>query len=136
MLRSPSGREFDIAWNPTHSAADRDIQPEPAAGPANSEFGSAAPPPEISLGPLDECGVWTLVSRASAGEQTMLTQLSVNLANERESDLRPPEDQVTDPAAASLAASWLARPLWFYIVGVACAMCVAEWFLYQRRVIT
>jgi hypothetical protein len=136
ILRSPSGREFDIAWNPTRSAADRETQPEPDAGPTTPEIGSAAPAPEISLGPLDECGVWTLVSRESADEQTTLTELSVNLANERESDLRPPEEQVTDRAAASLAANWLARPLWFYIVAVACAMSVVEWFLYQRRVIT
>jgi hypothetical protein len=135
-LQSPSGREFDIAWNPTASVEDQEMHAEPNAGPAKRAIGSAATVPEISLGPLDECGVWTLLAEELAERQTTLTELSVNLANERESDLRPPGEQVTDRVAASLAASWLARPLWFYIVGVACALSIAEWFLYQRRVIT
>jgi hypothetical protein len=88
------------------------------------------------LGPFDECGIWTLVTRQSPAQETIATEFAVNLGHERESDLRPREDLLSESTSTRLAVNWFARPLWFYIAGCACAVTIAEWFLYQRRVIT
>jgi len=111
VLRSPSGHETLVSKPP-------------------------APSPELSLGPLDECGMWTLVAQETPERQTVAAELAVNLANERESDLRPRAEPAADAATPTLAAGWFARPLWFYIAFCACAISVVEWVLHQRRVIT
>jgi len=35
--------------------------------------------------------------------------------------------------AVTLAATWFARPIWFYLIGLAWLLAAVEWFLYQRR---
>jgi hypothetical protein len=138
ILRSPSGRESPIASTPRpvpvrdRKRSDSSPSPQQPPAPPTNTAGDA---PEVSLGPLDECGVWKLVAQQSPEKESIATELAVNLANESESDLRPHEE-LNDPTAAPLAASWFARPLWFYIALCACAIIVTEWFLYQRRVIT
>jgi hypothetical protein len=122
ILRSPSGREREIGRRPATSN-------EPTSS------ASATRLPELSLGPLDECGVWTLMVRESAERQTVVAEIAANLANERESDLRPSKRPLEE-AAATLAGSWFARPLWFYIAALGCAVTVVEWLLHQRRVLT
>ena len=144
ILRSPSGREFLLASTPRPDLVrdrERIIEPEaPKETSTPSAAASATRPDaasrENSLGPFDECGVWTLVSQGSPEQETIATEFAVNLANERESDLRPSAELLSDKAAVPVAAGWFARPLWFYIAACACAITVTEWLLYQRRVIT
>jgi hypothetical protein len=95
------------------------------------------------IGPLNEVGIWSIqpsmegdAKDRSATELGSLIDIAVNLSNTRETDLRPAKailDLVKNQANVS---GWLARPLWFYLVAVACVLAAFEWFLYQRRVIT
>jgi hypothetical protein len=80
--------------------------------------------------------VWTLLASDDNDKRAVVREVAVNLANERESDLRPIE--TADPSAVQRASvgSWLARPLWFYLAAVACLAAVVEWLLHQRRVLT
>ncbi len=102
---------------------------------------------KATLGPLDQCGVWQVSgslreplpengrSPASDGTRSVPAALefACNLASRSESDLRVPEKLLAAQTAPSLAAGWLARPVWFYLVGLAWLLAAVEWFLYQRR---
>jgi hypothetical protein len=88
------------------------------------------------LGPLDECGIWTVHRAGNPPDDPALAELAVNLANAAESDLRPPADRLAQDRNEPVLAGWLSRPLWFYLLAAACALTVTEWFLYQRRFIT
>jgi hypothetical protein len=136
ILRSPTGRVTEIArpQTATNELANSDSATTSKQQP--SAVASATPSTDLSLGPFDECGVWSLISREAPDHETVAADLAVNLANERESDLRPHEAPPTGTTAAALAAGWFARPLWFYIAACVCAVTVVEWFLYQRRIIT
>jgi VWA domain-containing protein/aerotolerance regulator-like protein len=91
-----------------------------------------------SIGPLDECGIWSIAQESASKDgtrslPTTQTDLACNLANKTESDLRVPESLIQHQAPVALAAVWFARPIWFYAVGVAWLLTFIEWFLYQRR---
>jgi len=106
---------------------------------------------KTSIGPLDQCGVWRIVpnvvgtlrvpspengsSAPDDGTRSVpaTLELACNLANRAESDLRVPEKLLASRPAAGLAASWLSRPVWLYLVAAAWLLATAEWFLYQRR---
>jgi hypothetical protein len=106
---------------------------------------------KASVGPLDECGVWTLVEQvseaavpaAASGDSSGSTamdlagspavELACNLASRAESDLRMPEKLLDARPQAALATSWLARPIWFYLAVLVWLLLAVEWFLYQRR---
>jgi hypothetical protein len=113
FLRSPSGEERELSSNATR----------------------------VSLGPLDACGIWKVIRRnAGAGGSSQakpesqpetLLELACNLADRRESDLRPP--QALGPRTASMAVGLLIRPIWFYLLAAAWLLTSWEWFLYQRR---
>ena len=102
-----------------------------------------------TIGPFDEAGLWTLVEPAENAdadadqlnseipvEKTPLRQMAVNLANPRETDLRPSQTLAAKPKLSGASATWLNRPIWFYLALIACVVTAAEWFLYQRRLIT
>jgi hypothetical protein len=98
---------------------------------------------KVSLGPLDECGVWSVepanseVARREADASGgPVLELACNLANRRESDLRPDEKLLAARPADSVAGGWFTRPIWFYLVAGAWLVAAGEWFLYQRRWIT
>jgi len=129
LLRAPDGREQPL------------IVPEGAS--------------KLTVGPLDQCGVWSVVRRApgdhreerrergrngpapatqagtGGGGTEILTELACNLADRRESDIRPaaglPERRT------SLAAGLAGRPIWYYLLASALMLTCWEWFLYQRR---
>lgn len=104
-------------------------------------------PPSVekaNIGPLDECGVWS-IRRAAANEQAgesqsaspALVELACNLSNRAESELRA-ADATTAPdyLAAGFAGGWMTRPFWFYLIVAAWLLAAVEWYLYQRRWIT
>jgi hypothetical protein len=98
---------------------------------------------KASLGPLSECGVWSLepasgdlAHRATDASRSPILELACNLANRIESDLRPPQKLLEAQPTPSLAGGWFTRPIWFYLVALAWLVAATEWFLYQRRWIT
>jgi von Willebrand factor type A domain/Aerotolerance regulator N-terminal len=117
---------------------------------------AAAGAPKVTVGPLDKCGVWRLIERVpAAAEQSKrgnsqavdsktaapsptavhqdvtLTELACNLADRRESDLRPAEG--LPDRNPGLAAGIAVRPIWYYLLASALMLTCWEWFLYQRR---
>jgi hypothetical protein len=104
---------------------------------------------KVAVGPLDRCGVWSIVRRSQAnpaegsrpatGSSTgknperpdVLAELACNLADRRESDLRPAEG--LPERTTSLAAGLAVRPIWYYLLASAWLLTCWEWFLYQRR---
>ncbi len=111
---------------------------------------------KVSVGPLDRCGVWSVFERADSGPSAKtrgnaatdagnpganganaanpgmpLTELACNLADRRESDLRPAEG--LPERETRLAAGIAVRPIWYYLLASALMLTCWEWFLYQRR---
>lgn len=100
-----------------------------------------------TVGPLDRCGVWTVRIGASAVETdgakkagasaapapagAIVAELPCNLADRRESDLRPAAGLAERPVP--LAAGLAVRPIWYYLLAAAWLLICWEWFLYQRR---
>jgi hypothetical protein len=41
-----------------------------------------------------------------------------------------------DSRSSALSSSWFSRPIWFYLIVIACSLSTLEWFLYQRRFIS
>ncbi|MDZ4849188.1 MAG: VWA domain-containing protein [Pirellulaceae bacterium] len=138
---SPSQPERDTAL-----AAGSDAKPSVAEEPAASADGSLV---AGKVGPLNEIGIWNVVSadgESASATNTVpskdvappepLYEIAVNLSNARESDLRPSKEFQASNTNQPLVSSWLGRPVWFYLIFIACALTTTEWFLYQRRLIT
>ncbi|MDA1229667.1 MAG: hypothetical protein O2856_02745, partial [Planctomycetota bacterium] len=100
-----------------------------------------------TIGPLNEVGVWSvsLVSHARPSTATVstandaspvLAEVAINLANARETDLRPLKELVESPQTQVTVAGWFSRPFWYYLILLACLLTTVEWFLYQRRLIS
>jgi hypothetical protein len=90
----------------------------------------------VTVGPLDRAGVWSVVRKppvsvAGTGTGELVVELACNLADRRESDLRPP-DGLPD-RRPGLAAGLAVRPIWYYLLASALMLTCWEWFLYQRR---
>jgi hypothetical protein len=113
---------------------------------------------KLTLGPLDECGVWSLVpvvptseqpaaapsadersegnGRAAAPRSAALMDFACNLASPAESDIRPPAELLDRPAPATMRAGLGAHPAWFWLLLAGLILTSVEWCLYQRRVIS
>lgn len=95
----------------------------------------------VTAGPLNEVGLWTLttaVSNKSVNSETIGADavVAVNLASDKETDLRP-RALISATARSGLQMSrWLSRPLWIYLTIVAMILTGVEWILYQRRFIS
>lgn len=98
-----------------------------------------------TIGPLLDGGIYQLGPEASlvsasdadatmrfSGEDPLVTEIAVNLADREESDLRPRTHSLATTAAAARRG---ARSLWFYLTLAALGLIVGEWFLYQRRIV-
>lgn len=91
---------------------------------------------KLTIGPLDRCGIWRLAPAVEGkpNEAGLAVQeIACNLANPRESDLRPAEALSESPSVEATGAMWSSRPIWFYLLTAALLLGVMEWFLYQRR---
>jgi hypothetical protein len=94
--------------------------------PANSE--------RLSLGPLDQCGVWRVIA-SEGGEDSTLLELACNLADRNESDVRvskSDEAKSTPVVSVSLFGN---RPVSVWLIASAWLLMAIEWWAYQRRVI-
>ena len=123
--------------------------------PAGKEHAVLVKQGQATIGPLDQAGIWTLHWDAQVGQEAAKARsvssayadqdpdqahgddqlrIAANLADERESDLRPPTNLTVNTDQTTGAV--MARPPWFYLAVVACAFVLFEWFAYQRRWIT
>jgi hypothetical protein len=98
---------------------------------------------KVTVGPLDRTGVWRVLKRSAKSlvsakkgkdaidRRDVVAELACNLADRRESDLRP----AVEPAERrpGLAAGLAVRPIWYYLLASALMLTCWEWFLYQRR---
>ncbi len=107
--------------------------------PSDSESDSAL----VTVGPLNEVGLWKLTAtgpttaqKSEGQEMDSLAEVAVNLASERETDLRPLKELLDSPQSKTIMAGWFSKPLWFYLILLACVLTSVEWFLYQRRCIS
>ncbi len=96
----------------------------------------------VTIGPLDQRGVWTLApapaeTSTTAGTATTKAtaveplEIACNVACAEESDLAPRLSE--EAQTASLAGRFGGQPLWLYLLLAAIALTSTEWFLYQRR---
>ncbi|MCU0718859.1 MAG: VWA domain-containing protein [Pirellula sp.] len=120
-----------------------------------SPTGSVQPHSGQTVGPLNQTGVWELMSLSGdanvstksessstnaptleeiSKNGTLVERFAVNLKNPAETDLRRKTTDQTS-ATTSAMASWLSYPLWFYLAVIISLLLVAEWGMYQRRVI-
>jgi hypothetical protein len=93
---------------------------------------------KVSVGPLDEIGIWSVREAAAeapkgTAETSPVLELACNQASRTESDLRLPESWRELNTMKSAAGSIFVRPIWFYLVAAAWLLAIGEWFLYQRR---
>ena len=108
---------------------------------------------KVTVGPLDRCGVWSVVERATAApaknansprpmpssERPRRASRHETLDRARLQPGRPPRERPAArrracPAATpSLAAGFAVRPIWYYLLVSALMLTCWEWFLYQRR---
>lgn len=98
-------------------------------------------PPDVSettVGPLDQCGVWSVVAGkdgqpllAEGTPAPVILQLACNMANSQESDIRVKDMSQEQPSM--LQAGLGSRPIWFYLLAAAWILTAIEWWLYQRR---
>ena len=126
-----------------------DIELPPSADPAKGGLALLAPdgrskplPPsgnKVTVGPLDQCGVWSIVRPSSdaskAGAKVReapkpLLEVACNLASRPESDLRSP---LPTTSKASLVGGFGGWPIWVVLCATALALAGLEWYLYQRR---
>ena len=84
-----------------------------------------------TVGPLDQCGVWSIV--ADTPGAAPIQEIACNLANRAESDLRPPEALPSLGEEPARALGFAGRPIWFYLLAAAWLLVGLEWYLYQRR---
>lgn len=102
----------------------------------------------MTLGPFNEAGIWKLTAEKSTTKKSTTSetsaeppthtfgQIAVNLANERETDLRPSKDLQESQVVKMNSETWMSKPLWFYLTIAACLLTCVEWFLYHRRFIS
>jgi hypothetical protein len=94
---------------------------------------------KTTVGPLDQCGVWSIVRespvpQAKQSEPVVpVVEIACNLASRAESELRAPASLVDRTARAALISGWFTHPVWFYLVVLAWLLMAIEWALYQRR---
>ncbi len=138
-LRSPSFRTSRFLA----SIVDKSANPVAVDSPDRSSSSQSSALMSGRIGPLNEVGIWSIrlplddaEKNQSSIDADSLIDVAVNLASSRETDLRPDKELQESSKSPAIVAGWLGRPVWFYLVVAACLLAMAEWFLYQRRVIT
>jgi hypothetical protein len=88
----------------------------------------------VTVGPLDQAGIWTVADAANP-DAVPLQRFACNVMSRTSSELRAPLDLKGSESAedAGLVSGILGRPVWFFLVGLACLFLLIEWYLYQRR---
>lgn len=131
----------------TGTVSDLELPPSAEAGKGGLALvapdGRTKPLPslgnKVTIGPLDQCGVWSIVrppaegtkpdAKAQEAPKTLL-EVACNLASRSESDLR---SAIPATSKASLVGGFGGWPIWVVLCAVALALAGLEWYLYQRR---
>ncbi len=91
---------------------------------------------KVTVGPLDQCGVWSLRRAAAVTSKAVVDppglEVACNHSARSESDIRTPIDP-SRAETASLGGGFGGWLIWFVLALAAGLLVVAEWFLYQRR---
>jgi hypothetical protein len=97
----------------------------------------------ITLGPFETTGVWALGQRDATESESvddtaieLVTNFAVNIASERETDLRPDEEMLERSTETTARSNWFGKPVWYYLIFTAAVLFVVEWLLHQRRVLS
>lgn len=98
----------------------------------------------LTIGPFESSGIWALGKQESptamkASDEPaieLMTNFAVNVANERETDLRPVEAILDKSTETTSLAGWFGRPVWYYLILTVVMLFVAEWLLHQRRILS
>lgn len=94
---------------------------------------------QVTIGPLNYSGVWTVQSQDAVvpDQAEPLLELACNLANAQETEIRPSVELLESQSAQSPVFSGLGtRPLWFWLLIAGLVLTSIEWMLYHRRVIS
>ena len=127
ILQQPDGSENTIATFVS------DVQPSQSDGTDS-----------LTLGPFESSGVWALGQRgdpttmkaSDVPSTELITNFAVNIASERETDLRPTEAMLELSDETTSLSGWFGKPVWYYLIFAAAILFVAEWLLHQRRVLS
>jgi hypothetical protein len=104
----------------------------------------------MTIGPLDHCGVWSIIEDSataavgkpkspdvSATNPAPVLEIACNLASAGESDVRPSEELLAATKTVSpVLAGFGSRPVWFWLLLMGLILTTLEWAMYQRRVIS
>ena len=98
----------------------------------------------LTIGPFESSGVWALGKQGppttmKASDKPpieLITNFAVNIASERETDLRPVEAILERSTETTSLSGWFGKPVWYYLILTAAALFVVEWLLHQRRVLS
>lgn len=141
-----TGQTTDVPWD---VAKDGGLQTANLVSPSGEVALVTVDRNSVKLGPLGGAGVYRLttedvsaeadaipqgegsVDQADADSDPNATLFAVNLSNANESDLRIPELPETTEGELPPAG----RSPWFYLIALACGLVVAEWVLFQRRLV-
>ncbi len=97
---------------------------------------------EMTIGPFEQSGVWAIgsqfMSKSAQGKEPVefVSNIAVNIASERETDLRPTEAMLERSNESTSLSGWFGKPVWYYLIAAAAVLFVAEWLLHQRRVLS
>lgn len=128
VLQNPAGQDTTIA-----KFGKEDVQ--------QSQSAETRP---LTLGPFESSGIWALGQQDSATSTKAsdkpsiqrITNFAVNIASERETDLRPTSEMLALSEETPLLSSWFGKPVWYYLTAFATVLFVTEWLLHQRRVLS
>ena len=113
-------------------------------------FRGAGQPPQsgitdsLTLGPFETSGIWALglrgvpttIKASDVPPTELITNFAVNIASERETDLRPTKAMLELNNESTTLSGWFGKPVWYYLIFTAAILLVAEWLLHQRRVLS
>ncbi len=97
---------------------------------------------EMTIGPFEQSGVWAIgsqfMTKVAQGKEPVefVSNIAVNIASERETDLRPTEAMLERSNESTSLSGWFGKPVWYYLIAAAAVLFVAEWLLHQRRVLS
>jgi hypothetical protein len=117
------------------------------SSPSGKTLAMSAEGDQALIGPILECGLWTVApggevkSETKEGTKQVATNAKVdyrwsfasNLTNRSESDLKPRSELLTADALSVVSLG--GRAIWFYMAMLGLLLVTTEWWLYQRRVV-
>jgi hypothetical protein len=124
-----TGAVADIALPPRPGFSANSLE---LAGPDGRKKALPVSGGKVTVGPLAQCGIWSLRIPDAKDDAAPVLEVACNLADRPESDLRVPAT-LTQIQSASLGGGFGGWPIWFVLAVAAGTLLTVEWYLYQRR---